>query len=86
MTSRTSPAVASKRATQAGKARFKAMRQGKPFDPPAAHADKLVAILAPAAESDPAPASWAYREYVHASFSDKFLELCAKYPAPARRR
>lgn len=70
---------------KASRARFKAMREGKPFDSPATHADNLMRLLEPVATSDPAPSSWAYREYVHASFSDRFLELCAKYPAPARR-
>lgn len=65
--------------------RFKAAREGRPYDPPAVHADRLLALLTPAAESDPAPASWAYREYVHAHFSDRFLELCSRYPVPVRR-
>lgn len=66
--------------------RFKAMREGKPYDPPAVHADRLVALLQPAAQSDPAPDSPAFRSYVAGAFFDKFMEFCAKYPAPARRR
>lgn len=81
---KTSPAVASKRAHAAVKARFKASREGKQVESPAAHADRLVAILQPAANSDPAPPSLAYRQWVEATFSDRFLELCGKYPA--RRR
>jgi len=69
---------------RASRARLKASRQGKPVESPAAHADRLVALLQPAAASDPAPPSPAYRQWVEASFSDRFLELCGKYPA--RRR
>jgi hypothetical protein len=83
---RTSPAVASKRARRVVRERYAAIRRDKPADSPADLADKLVAILTPAAQSDPAPNSPAYREYVTFAFSDRFLELCAKYPVPARRR
>lgn len=86
MTTRTSPAVASKRANQAVKSRYKSLRLNEQVESPAALADRLIGILTPAAESDPAPSSWAYREYVHAHFSDRFLELCSRYPVPDRRR
>lgn len=81
MTARTSPAVASKRANRAVKDRFKAMREGRETDPPAVLANRLVRILMPAAASDPAPPSIAYRRYVEGAFSDRFMELCGKYPA-----
>lgn len=67
------------------RSRFKAMREGKPFDAAADHADRLVALLTPAAQSDPAPASKAYAQYVHAAFSDRFLSLCSAYPVRGRR-
>lgn len=67
------------------RARFKAMREGKPYDPPAEHADRIVALLEPAAQSDPAPFSPAYAAYVTAAFSDRFLSLCSAYPVRARR-
>jgi hypothetical protein len=57
--------------------RFKAAREGKPYDPPAVHADKLVGLLAPAAQSDPAPDSPAFRSYIAGVFSDRLAELCA---------
>jgi hypothetical protein len=65
--------------------RFKAARKGEPYDPPNVHADRLVAILQPAAASDPAPASKAYAQYVHDAFSNRFLSLCAAHPVRARR-
>jgi hypothetical protein len=85
MTARTSPAVASKRANQAVRSRYKSLRLNEEVESPAALADRLIGILTPAAERDPGPASWAYREYVHAHFSNRFLELCARYPVPVRR-
>jgi len=65
--------------------RYKSLRLNEQVESPAALADRLIGILTPAAESDPAPSSWAYREYVHAHFSDRFLELCSRYPVPVRR-
>ena len=82
---KTSPAVASKRANQAARQRFKAEREGKQVESAAAHADRLVAILTPAAQSDPAPASQAYAQYVTTAFSNRFLSLCSAYPVRARR-
>jgi hypothetical protein len=65
--------------------RFKAAREGKQVESPAAHASKLVAILTPAAQSDPAPASRAYAQYVTDAFSNRLLSLCGAYPVKARR-
>jgi hypothetical protein len=65
--------------------RFKAARKGEPYDPPNVHADRLLAILQPAAASDPAPDSAAFRKYVTDSFADRFLSLCAAHPVRARR-
>jgi hypothetical protein len=65
--------------------RFKAMREGKPFDPPAVHADKVAAQLVAAAASDPAPVSRAYRQYWETRAFDRFMELCRTTPVRARR-
>lgn len=65
--------------------RFKAARKGEPYDPPNVHADRLVALLEPAAQSDPAPVSPAYAQWVADSFSNRFLSLCSAYPVRARR-
>ena len=70
---------------KASRARFKAMREGKPFDPPAVHADKLTAQLLSEATSDPAPPSRAYRQYIETQAFNRFMELCAKAPVKARR-
>jgi hypothetical protein len=67
------------------RARFKAARKGEPYDPPNVHADRLVALLEPAAQSDPAPVSPAYAQWVADSFSNRFLTLCAAHPVRARR-
>ena len=77
MTARTSPAVASKRANQAVRSRYKSLRLNEQVESPAALADKLVGILAPAAQSDPAPDSPAFRQWVAGVFSDRLAELCA---------
>jgi hypothetical protein len=85
MTARTSPAVASKRANQAARARFKAEREGRQVESAADHADRLLKILTPAAASDPAPDSLAYAKWVRDSFSERFMELCRAHPVRARR-
>ena len=65
--------------------RFKAARKGEPYDPPSVHADRLVALLTPAAQTDPAPDSLAYAKWVRDSFSERFMELCRAHPVRARR-
>jgi hypothetical protein len=65
--------------------RFKAMRLDQPVPAAADHADRLVALLEPAAQSDPAPVSPAYAQWVADSFSNRFLTLCAAHPVRARR-
>lgn len=67
------------------RSRFKAMREGKPFDAAADHADLLVKLLEPAAQSDRAPVSPAYRQWVEESFSNRLLSLCSAYPVRGRR-
>lgn len=85
MTNRVSPKVAHNRAIKHMRLRLKAQREDRQVETPAAHADRLVRILAPAAASDPAPDSPAFRSHVETAFADRFFELCSKYPAPARR-
>jgi hypothetical protein len=70
---------------KASRARLKASRQGKPVESPADHAYRLVALLKPAAASDPAPPSVAYRRYIEQRAFDTFMDLCAKAPVKARR-
>lgn len=65
--------------------RMKALRLDDTVESAADHADRLVAILQPAAASNPAPDSPAYRSYVHASFYERFMELCRAHPVRARR-
>lgn len=67
------------------RSRFKAMREGKPYDPPAIHADKLAVQLVAAANSDRAPISRAERMHVEAAFHYRFVELCRTTPVGVRR-
>lgn len=64
--------------------RFKAMREGKPYDPPAVHAEKLRVQLVAAANSDRTPVPQAYRQYVETRAFERFMELCAKSPVARR--
>lgn len=84
MTAKVSPKAASGRALKEVRCRLKSQRLNESVQSPADMADRLVRILTPAAVSDPAPDSPAYRSHVEWAFADRFAELCAKYPA--RRR
>lgn len=81
MTAKVSPKAASGRALKEVRCRLKSQRLNESVQSPADMADRLVRILTPAAVSDPAPDSPAYRAYVEAQFSDRFFELCKMTPA-----
>jgi hypothetical protein len=53
--------------------RFKAAREGRPYDPPATHAARIVKLLEPAARSNPAPVSRPEEEFVRNRFTDTYL-------------
>lgn len=79
---RTSPAVASKRANQAARQRMKALRLDASVDPQREFAGRIVSLLEAASRENPGEWSVAYTEHVINRFSDRYVELCRVAPIP----
>lgn len=79
-----SPVAAEKHARRIIRDRYRLARLGKPVDSPAVLADRLLALAEATAKAYPVAPSNVYREHVHYTFSQRFLELCASYPVPVK--
>lgn len=84
MTARLSPNVASKRANQAAKARFKALRLNGDVDPQHVFAGRIVQLLKAASNDNPGEWNEAWTEYVLDRFSSRYLRLCQVAPISDR--
>jgi len=82
--SRLSPNVASKRANQAAKARFKALRLNGDVDPQHVFAGRIVQLLKAASTDNPGDWSEAYTEHVINRFADRYVDLCRVAPLGRR--
>lgn len=78
------PEAANARARIVIRRRYKALREGKRVDSPEITAGRLVAYAEDTALKYPVEPSVAYRQWVEAEFSERFLRFCPDSPIPMK--
>lgn len=80
-----SPTAAQAHAKRIVRSRYKSIRLGKRVESPRILAVRLAGYAEATSKAFPVEPSKAYREYVEATFHERFIELCRTTPVAVRR-